>query len=447
MQIPGESIGIIADDLTGACDTALQFHMENANTRILLDYTVATQTNSTQTWLVNTDSRHLDQLDAIATVKKSVRFLRQQVSLDRFYKKVDSTLRGHIAQECLAILDELRWKAVIVAPAYPDEGRRTIGGYQIVRGLPVGQTEIVRDPLFPVRESHLPTLLGKTSDPSIVGYIPLSKVMDGAGPILMAIQEQIAENKKLIVVDACSDTDLEQLSLAINKMPSDINVLPCGSAGLAKALSRKWIVQKEHPSRPQMVIERTPLLFVIGTTSQTTHDQIKVLLENFGDISTDGRLEIFNFTPPQILGLAPIEEDLSQILQALRNQSTVIITTSFTEDSLRKTFILAEEHDMTPNEASAMASTLLAKVTKEVVSQIPVKLLLSGGETANTICKAIGSRSLQIIDQIETSIPLMIDDQARWIITKSGGFGTSMSLLNIFRNLKRLESQEEPQSV
>lgn len=30
-------VGIIADDLTGANDTALQFHLRGANTRILLD--------------------------------------------------------------------------------------------------------------------------------------------------------------------------------------------------------------------------------------------------------------------------------------------------------------------------------------------------------------------------------------------------------------------------
>jgi D-threonate/D-erythronate kinase len=149
MQIPGESIGIIADDLTGACDTALQFHAEGANTRILLDYSSASQAASIQTWLVNTDSRHMEPLDAVAAVRKSVRFMHQTIGVDRFYKKIDSTLRGHIAQECLAVLDELKWKAAIIAPAFPDEGRRTVGGYQIVRGLPVGQTETALDPCFP----------------------------------------------------------------------------------------------------------------------------------------------------------------------------------------------------------------------------------------------------------------------------------------------------------
>ena len=36
-MIFSDIVGIIADDLTGANDTALQFHLRGANTKILLD--------------------------------------------------------------------------------------------------------------------------------------------------------------------------------------------------------------------------------------------------------------------------------------------------------------------------------------------------------------------------------------------------------------------------
>ena len=36
-MIFSDLVGIIADDLTGANDTALQFHQRGANTKILLD--------------------------------------------------------------------------------------------------------------------------------------------------------------------------------------------------------------------------------------------------------------------------------------------------------------------------------------------------------------------------------------------------------------------------
>ena len=445
MQILGESVAILADDLTGACDTALQFHLAGGNTRVLMDYTAVSPTASTQTWVVNTDSRHLEPAEAAAAVRQAVHFLRDSSALNRFYKKIDSTLRGHIAQECLAILDEIQGRAAIIAPAYPDESRRTVGGYQLVRGIPVGQTETAIDPLFPVRESHLPTLLAKTSHPDLVGYIPLSKVMDGAGPILKAILDQIALNKKLIVVDACSDVDLEQLSLAITKMPSDMMLLPCGSAGLAKALSKKWLGHREPHVHPRLRIETTPFLMAVGTASAVTRNQVRTVLGDFQPNHAWDPVEMVSFRPAQILEKESISPELDRIMTALKANVNVIISTSFEEDTLSRTMILAEEYQLSQERAAAHAANLLANIVQQVVAVMPVKLILSGGETANTVCKAIGSRSLQIVDQVDTSIPLMIDEQARWIITKSGSFGEADSLYQILRTLKAWETVEETQ--
>ena len=48
-------IGIIADDLTGANDTALQFHLRGSNTQILLDYEGYLQNiKNSQTWAIST---------------------------------------------------------------------------------------------------------------------------------------------------------------------------------------------------------------------------------------------------------------------------------------------------------------------------------------------------------------------------------------------------------
>ena len=49
------NIGIIADDLTGADDTALQFHLRGANTQILLDDSIIPENKvSTQVWAIPT---------------------------------------------------------------------------------------------------------------------------------------------------------------------------------------------------------------------------------------------------------------------------------------------------------------------------------------------------------------------------------------------------------
>lgn len=442
MQLPGESIGIIADDLTGACDTALQFHKEGSNTRILLDTEWLAQKGapSSQTWIINSDSRHMEPAEAKLAVRNSLHFLRQSIKLERFYKKIDSTLRGHVAHECLTVLEELGWKAAIVAPAYPEEGRRTVGGYQLVRGIPVEQSEIARDPMCPVSQSHLPTLLAASSSAEEVGYVPLSTVLDGAGPILKALLDQIIQHKKLIVVDACTEVDLEQLALAINKLPSDVPVLPCGSAGLAKALTRKWVMHHQQPEPVHMSIADSPVFMVIGSASTTARHQMQLLIDRYDHFAPNSNgLFHLNLSPEELLGLASLEGPTQQILNALQEDKDVLLCSALTEDSLTQTLALAEQNGISPHEASLNVAESLATITKTVEATLAVKLVVSGGETATYVARAMGSKSFQIIDALHHSIPLMIDDQARWVVSKSGSFGDTMVLLKLINALKTLE--------
>jgi len=54
LVLKSKTIGIIADDLTGANDTALQFHLKGCNIQILLDYTIEPSGQSnTQAWSVS----------------------------------------------------------------------------------------------------------------------------------------------------------------------------------------------------------------------------------------------------------------------------------------------------------------------------------------------------------------------------------------------------------
>jgi D-threonate/D-erythronate kinase len=447
MQIPGQSIGILADDMTGACDTGLQFHVEGAIARILMDPNAELQAGSTDAWLLKTDSRHMTENTAAETAKSATLFMKDRLQLERFYKKMDSTLRGHFAHEALAMLETLSWKAAIIAPAYPDQGRQTIGGYQMIKGVPVGQTEIARDPLFPVRESHLPTLLAQQAHPDWVGHISLAVILEGAGPILKSIQEQITLGKRLIVADACSDTDLEQLSLAINKMPFGQEVLPCGSGGLAKALSKKWMLHLDRPKRAAIAIQRSPMLLVIGSASEQTREQVELLLKELPMTLPNSTIEILHVLPSHILGLESVDSLVRTAIEKLNQHINIIISTSTLQDTLNKTLLLAEEYNMGPAQACEKATALLAELTRKITLEAPCKLLLSGGETAGAVAKLLGIGSIQIVSELETSIPLMIDDHARWIVTKSGSFGSARCLLNIFKTLRDMELDEQTPCV
>ena len=161
MLFTTNKIGIIADDLTGANDSALQFFMKGAVTRILLDTNdEPSGTDDTQVWALPTESRNIDADLASEKVKNAIETM-QWLGVEYFYKKIDSTLRGHIAKEPLTFIDELEYDAAMILPAFPLEGRTTVGGYHLLRGVPIQKTEFALDPHYPICDSHFPTMLKK----------------------------------------------------------------------------------------------------------------------------------------------------------------------------------------------------------------------------------------------------------------------------------------------
>jgi len=448
MQLAGLNIGIVADDMTGANDTALQFFMAGGKARVILDMDnppKPDEKNPANVMSLNTNSRHVDPNIAEALVRQGVALLRDQYGVENFYKKIDSTLRGHIAHECLGFLDELEADCVLIAPAFPQEDRRTVGGYQLINGLPVERTSVGRDPLFPMRQSHLPTILEQATTPAIVGYISLSVVLKGAAPILTELSELIKAGKKLVVVDAASSEDMNQIALAFEKAQKKYKVLPCGSAGFAQALTRFWLSDadgnaKASRKKPDLETPETPILIVSGSNSKATRQQMLQLIENYTYYGEGSNLEIFNFSADKILGLSPIENDIARILEALDGNNTVVVSTSLKDDSYSQTLELAKEHDFTDRQAAYKAQELLATVARQVVRQKNVKLVLTGGETAYTTCKALDIRGLTLLDEVEPAIPLITDDKGRWIVTKSGTFGSPLALANVVKYLKQKES-------
>ena len=86
MIVNSSVVGIIADDLTGANDTALQFHLKGANTQILLsDEIDPLNIAGTQTWAISTESRNVTPHEAYLKVKKTAQMFENVLNPDYFY--------------------------------------------------------------------------------------------------------------------------------------------------------------------------------------------------------------------------------------------------------------------------------------------------------------------------------------------------------------------------
>lgn len=429
-------IGIIADDLTGANDTALQFFMKGAVTKILLDFSdIKGLDDDAQVWALPTESRNIPPEVAVAKVKEAIEILKQ-LGVEYFYKKMDSTLRGNVAQETLAFIEELDYKAAIILPAFPPEGRTTVGGYHLLRSTPIQRTEFALDPHHPIYESHIPTMLKRQlpeEGADLVGSIGLDVVMKGAAPILFALNDQIAQGKKLIVVDSVSVVDIEQVALALNKCSHKI--LPCGSAGLAQALTNIWIddvdekneeYHKKLPKRPRLVIS--------GSATELVGYQIKKLCES-NEIENVHNLAL---TADDIFN-GNIESIVNRALPLLEEDNTVIIHSSDINVKDKSFAQFLFEKEISLKDFISKIVNYLSLIMQELVAQKEVDLILIGGETSYVCANTIHSHHLQVVDAITQAVPLCVNSKGQYLVTKSGNLGTLSTLIDILKYFKNHE--------
>src|SRR6266404_4612940 len=117
---------LIADDVTGACDTGVQFVRHGLSSEVWLDPTRVPSTLA-QVVVLNTDSR-CDEVTAANAKIQQIAGLYSGIEPEIILKKIDSTLRGNVGQEIAATIRYFRRDCAIIAPAFPAMGRTVRNG-------------------------------------------------------------------------------------------------------------------------------------------------------------------------------------------------------------------------------------------------------------------------------------------------------------------------------
>lgn len=327
------------------------------------------------------------------------------------YKKIDSTLRGNLREEIEELLALGDWDLALVAPAFPQAGRTTVAGYQLVDGVPVSLTPYGEEAGAPVTESHLPTLLGGS-------LIPFPVVAKGWA----AIAGQLAASEgKIVVVDAARKADLVAVAEAIRHSPQ--RILPVGSAGLASALQTQWLVR---PGRGVSLAKHRPVLVINGSVNPVSLEQIDRLDCRVLQLDVQ-RVLLADFDP---------EEVARRVLQQIFAGQDVAITTARSPSQVAKALELGRELGMDALGVGNQLCEALGAVVSKLIGKGDLGgMVLMGGQTANAICQQIGW--LRIVDEVLPAIPLGVAGGLR-VVTKSGGFGNPDALSGILRFLKEL---------
>lgn len=128
---------IVADDLTGALDTAGCFASPDDPVHVLLELPGPISGRGA----IDTDSRDLSEKEAVRRVAGRFELERGRDTGRTVFKKIDSVMRGHPVAESVAAFRAGKFDRVLLAPAFPAMGRITFQGRQYVV-TPSGRTPV-----------------------------------------------------------------------------------------------------------------------------------------------------------------------------------------------------------------------------------------------------------------------------------------------------------------
>lgn len=388
----GQRVLAVADDLSGAAETAAALLSRTTRTRVLLDSRTTTPAPARTTTVFDLDSRQLSATGAAARITAVMTGLAPGTLV---LKKVDSLLRGNLAAEIAALAATGR--GVLLAPALPTAHRTVRDGVLHTDGVPLHTGNAWRAETAPPPRS-IAEALGVP-----VALLGLTSVRGPADLLRTALREALATGLP-VVADAETDADLDALLAAV--LDVDPRVALAGSGGLALALGRALGGGPPAPLPPPGPATR-PLLVVVGTAEPLAAEQVRRLV-------TDGAV---------LHSLNPGASHPGDPLPPLRPGTTVLT--------------LRRNGPLDPAAARAIVQNL-ARTAATLLDSAPgpADLVLTGGETARRVLEALAVRELRPWGQVHHGAVLATTPDGRTVVTRPGSFGDPDSLRLIARALR-----------
>jgi uncharacterized protein YgbK (DUF1537 family) len=378
---------LVADDLTGACDSGIAFAQYGFDTRVLFGTSVF---QDGETIAVSTNSRRLTVREAAKRVEVACGMVPIAAN-GLLFKKIDSTLRGHVVAECDAMMLSTSCRLGVMAPALPSQSRTVAGGRLQVRDL-AGNWEL------DVRE-----LLAEQGA-SDVALLEASHLTSSA--YAMAEMTRLASTGvRYILCDATEDEELACIAEAL--MHCEERVLWIGSAGLASAAAKLLATRRPNRARANIVAGKLDetlshkVVFCVGSDHAVTQLQLKHLKDAVGlqalAVSSAGAMDV-------------------QVALGVADAVIFAINTKNPEPQRLRELLYAAQN-------CGMES-----------------MVLSGGDTAEMICQAVEAQEILLTSEILGGVAMGrlrggLLDRIK-VATKSGGFGDQRCLEEVMHLLR-----------
>jgi D-threonate/D-erythronate kinase len=331
-------VRLLADDRTGAIDTAVRF-VPLAGT-LLVRWELAKALSSTGSLAFDLGTRELSDAHSTQLAASAAELLR---GADLAYLKCDSLLRGSLAQEIVACLRAQHFDHCVIAPAFPAQRRITRNGRQWAAAHGSDEWQLAGPDLA----AQLNAFGCSVSKCRAGDRAPAGVSLWDAGTI-EALRQIVTEGRRL---------------------PG--RVLWCGTAGLAEAMAGAEPLHIEAIG--------SPLLALVGTDHPVTQRQLS---------EVESHRVVFD--PEHTAGIAAIEAQLEQKGAAVvtvrmldvphRHLAASRIGESFTDllAQLRQPGALFVTGGETLSHVCAALGAEALEVQGEVEPGIPVSVLKGG---------------------------------------------------------------------
>lgn len=422
---------ILADDLTGACDTGIQLAKFGIEPIVMINGNCPSR--EPKTVIYNTDTRGLSPEDAYKAIWKLCENTGGEKEEDLFiYKKIDSTMRGNIGHELNAILTYYDHDFIFVVPGYPSNGRQVINKYHMLDKRLLHETDLSKDPKNPMHHSDINKMLEEQTGRK-VGHIYIEELNCGYNYILEKINLFKRKGIKYVTFDTLNEHDLFIISDFIVKQP--YSFVCAGSAGLINHIPKMY-GQTQQELKISLGPNKQPVLFVIGSISRNGRKQLQYLLDHSDTVGIE--LNTVKVIQSDESKNQENHRNMKKAEEAVKMGKDIVL---YSSDDLNETKKLLDDNKEDLFEISKHISCNLGTLAINIIEKFSIdRLFLSGGETAYQVMDKLKADKIYLIGQVDDGVPLgLLDSEGdKYVVTKAGNFGTEDVMVKALSKLKGL---------
>ena len=370
--------------------------------------------------MVDTDSRAATPEDAVWRIKTLLARVRP-LTPSGVFKKIDSTLRGHIGPELRTLLDALPDAVAIVCPVFPKQGRTCRDGVVFVNGVRIDDAAFAHDPLWPVADARVAANLDAPA-----AALTLTQLRAGGDGVRDAVEYVRSHGIRIVVADAETDDDLRALARLARGRD---DVLWFGSAGLLEMLADevqpeacRW-ARRRHAERDLSggVRRRQPQCDDAATGFGVRRQRWSHRARRCGRaLEVDGANDA-----AAAPGGTIVHHAHARARAAVSAGTDTLVAITGERERVEAALAYAGARGWERHETSRRIREALVAITDGVVdSESGGIVVLSGGDVARSFCERRGIQGLDVLAEVAPGIPVSRAIGANLlVVTKAGGFG------------------------